>query len=218
MKIETQVTLNSILNSICLVIVAIFAILAFTWSMPHEEKQIGYDTATEYIRELHVAYQGVKSDLVDVTQHYIDSVAPNSGLRALVIVENCEQYSVPVSFVLAQAEKESAFGTTGLAFRTNSVWNVGAYDGHGYDEIHYKHKFDNPNESVEPYLSLLVNNYLPNKTIEDLLDSYVDVNGNRYASDKNYEASLRAIMTKIKNNYNIDELQSRLNYYKVRLQ
>lgn len=215
MNIEHQVTLNSIINSICLVVVAIFAILAFTWAMPKQEEQNGYDTATEYIRELQTSYQGVKSDLVDLTQHYIDSVAPNSGLRALILVENCEKYGIPITFTLAQGEIESHFGTKGLAYRTNSVWNVGAYDGHTISEI--QHKFDNPNDSIIPYLDLLTNNYLLDKTTEDLLDSFVDINGNRYASDKYYETKLKDKIKYITDKYQIDELQERLNYYKVRL-
>ena len=215
MNIEHQVTLNSIINSICLVIVAIFAILAFTWSVPKQEEQIGYDTATEYIRELQTSYQGVKSDLVDLTQHYIDSVAPNSGLRALILVENCEKYGIPITFTLAQGEIESHFGTKGLAYRTNSVWNVGAYDGHSLSDI--SHTYANPNDSVIPYLDLLTNNYLPGKTVEDLFDSFTDINGNRYASDKYYETKLRDKVKYITDKYQIDELQERLNYYKVRL-
>ena len=215
MNIEHQVTLNSIINSICLVIVAIFAILAFTWAMPKQEKQTGYDTATEYIRELQTSYQGVKSDLVDLTQYYIDSVAPNSGLRALILVENCEKYGIPVTFALAQGEIESHFGTKGLAYRTNSVWNVGAYDGHTINDI--SHKFSNPNDSIIPYLDLLTNNYLPGKIVEDLFDSFTDINGNRYASDKYYETKLKEKVKYITDKYQIDELQDRLNYYKIRL-
>lgn len=204
------------LNSICILIVAIIAVISFSWSFPREEKDDGlYDTAEEYMRELHTSYQGVKSDLVDAVQHYIDSVAPNSGLRALILVENCEKYGIPISFTLAQGEIESHFGTKGLAFRTNSVWNVGAYDGHDYNSI--SHKFGNPNDSVIPYLELLANNYLQGKTVEDLLESYVDINGNRYASDKYYESKLKSTLEYIQDHYTIDELQSRLNYYKVRL-
>lgn len=216
MKIETQVTVNSIINSICLVIVAVIVCIALIYAVPHKQtEQTGYDTATEYIRELHVQYQGVKANLVDITQHYIDSVAPNSGLRALVLVENCEKYGIPITFTLAQGEIESHFGTTGLAYRTNSVWNVGAFDGYNYDNI--QHKFNNPNDSVTPYLELLLSNYLSNKTVEDLLENFVDINGNRYASDPHYETKLKSKISYIKEHYSIDELQSRLNYYKIRL-
>lgn len=215
MTIKTQVLFNGITTSLCLIIVSILTIYVITWTERNKEENVGYDTATEYIRELQISYQGVKSDLVDLTQHYIDSVAPNSGLRALILVENCEKYGIPISFTLAQGEIESHFGTKGLAYRTNSVWNVGAYDGHTINDI--SHKFDNPNDSIIPYLDLLTNNYLPNKTVEDLLESFVDINGNRYASDKHYEAKLSDKYKYIMDNYRIDELQERLNYYKVRL-
>lgn len=215
MTIKTQVLFNGITTSLCLIIVSILTVYVVTWIKPNKEENIGYDTATEYIRELQISYQGVKSDLVDLTQHYIDSVAPNSGLRALVLVENCEKYGIPVTFTLAQGEIESHFGTKGLAYRTNSIWNVGAYDGHSLMDI--SHKYANPNDSVIPYLDLLINNYLPNKTVEDLLESFVDINGNRYASDKHYETKLSDKYKYITDNYRIDELQSRLNYYKIRL-
>lgn len=215
MTIKTQVLFNGITTSLCLIIVSILTVYVVTWIKPDKEENIGYDTATEYIRELQISYQGVKSDLVDLTQHYIDSVAPNSGLRALVLVENCEKYGIPITFTLAQGEIESHFGTTGLAYRTNSVWNVGAYDSYSLSDI--THKFSNPNNSVVPYLELLISNYLPNKTVEDLLESFVDINGNRYASDKHYETKLSDKYKYITDNYRIDELQERLNYYKIRL-
>ena len=215
MTIKTQVLFNGITTSLCLIIVSILTVYVITWIKPDKEENIGYDTATEYIRELQISYQGVKADLVDITQHYIDSVAPNSGLRALVLVENCEKYGISIIFALAQGEIESHFGTTGLAFRTNSVWNVGAFDGYSSDDI--KHKYNNPNDSVDPYLNLLSSNYLVAKTVEDLLESFVDINGNRYASDKHYEAKLSDKYKYITDNYRIDELQERLNYYKIRL-
>lgn len=200
----------SMFLSVILLIISLVSLL--NWVFPREKK---YDTATEYMKELHVKYQGVKSDLVDATQNYIDSIAPNSNLRALILVERCEEYKIPITFVLAQGELESKFGTTGLAYRTNSIWNVGAYDNYDIKDI--KIKYENPNDSVEPYLNLLNSNYLNGKTIEDLLDSFTDINGNRYATDKYYESKLKTIHNYILTNHNIDSLQARLNYYKIRL-
>ena len=196
--------------SILLLIISLVSLL--NWVISREEK---YDTATEYMKELHVKYQGVKSDLVDAAQNYIDSIAPNSNLRALILVEKCEEYKIPITFVLAQGELESKFGTTGLAYRTNSIWNVGAYDNYDIKDI--KIKYENPNDSVEPYLNLLNSSYLNGKTIEDLFDSFTDINGNRYATDKYYESKLKTIHNYILTNHNIDSLQARLNYYKIRL-
>lgn len=209
-KVKNILYKASMFLSILLLIISLVSLL--NWVFPREEK---YDTATEYMKELHVKYQGVKSDLVDATQNYIDSIAPNSNLRALILVERCEEYKIPITFVLAQGELESKFGTTGLAYRTNSIWNVGAYDN--YDIKNIKIKYENPNDSVEPYLNLLNSNYLNGKTIEDLLDSFTDINGNRYATDKYYESKLKTIHNYILTNHSIDSLQARLNYYKIRL-
>lgn len=205
-KVKNTLYKVSMFLSVLLLIISLVLLLT------REEK---YDTATEYMKELHVKYQGVKSDLVDATQNYIDSIAPNSNLRALILVEKCEEYKIPITFVLAQGELESKFGTTGLAYRTNSIWNVGAYDN--YDIKNIKIKYENPNDSVEPYLNLLNSNYLNGKTIEDLLDSFTDINGNRYATDKYYESKLKTIHNYILTNHSIDSLQARLNYYKIRL-
>lgn len=209
---KVKTTLYKVSMFLSVFILISLALLILNWVFPREEK---YDTAIEYMKELHVKYQGVKSDLVDATQNYIDSIAPNSNLRALILVEKCEEYKIPITFVLAQGELESKFGTTGLAYRTNSIWNVGAYDN--YDIKNIKIKYENPNDSIEPYLSLLDSNYLNGKTVEDLFDSFTDINGNRYATDKYYESKLKTIHNYILTNHNIDSLQARLNYYKIRL-
>ena len=210
-KVKNTLYKASMFLSVSLLIISLTALI-INWVFPREEK---YDTANEYMKELHVKYQGVKSDLVDATQNYIDSIAPNSNLRALILVEKCEEYKIPITFVLAQGELESKFGTTGLAYRTNSIWNVGAYDNYDIKDIKIKYK--NPNDSVEPYLNLLNSNYLNGKTIEDLFDSFTDINGNRYATDKYYESKLKTIHNYILTNHSIDSLQARLNYYKIRL-
>ena len=132
-KVKNTLYKVSMFLSVSLLIISLVSLL--NWVFHREEK---YDTATEYMKELHVKYQGVKSDLVDATQNYIDSIAPNSNLRALILVEKCEEYKIPITFVLAQGELESKFGTTGLAYRTNSIWNVGAYDN--YDIKNIKHE------------------------------------------------------------------------------
>ena len=85
--------------------------------------------------EAELSYNEYKSELVKVVKNYIDSVAPTSNLNGYAIVDKCEKYDLDIKFVLAQGQIESHFGTTGMAIKTNSVFNVGAYDKRMIEEI-----------------------------------------------------------------------------------
>ena len=153
----------------------------------HAEKYDKYTYAYDCIKEAEITYWDYKCALVNEVQTYINTIAPSSNLRGYALVEECEKYSVDICFALSQAEIESHFGTKGVASKLNSVFNVGIYDGKTAEEIDNKYKFDYPNESIEPYLKLLNERYLVNKTEQDLMKKFVDINGNRYASNPNYE-------------------------------
>ena len=153
----------------------------------HAEKYDKYTYAYDCIKEAEITYWDYKCALVNEVQNYINSVAPSSNLRSYALVEEYEKYGVDICFALSQAEIESHFGTKGIASKLNSVFNVGIYDGKTAEEIDNKYKFDYPNESIEPYLKLLNERYLVNKTEQDLMKKFVDINGNRYASNPNYE-------------------------------
>ena len=177
---------------------------------------VHYDYETNQIREYELKYWDTKAQLVDEVQNYINTVAPTSDLRACALIDACEKYNIEVKFALAQGEIESHFGTKGLASKTNSVWNVGAYDGHSYSKIMSTYKYSHPNESIEPYLKLLYERYLTSETEEGLLKNFVDYNSNRFASDKKYEERLRYKYKYISNNTQIDSLTSQLNYWRVK--
>ena len=162
-------------------------------------------------------YDAAKLEIVNEVDKYIKSVAPQSSLDAYVIVEECLNNSLDICFVLAQGEQESHFGTTGLARRTNSVFNVYAFDGHSHEQISEKGKYKHPNYSVAPYIELLKNDYLVDgKTEYDLMDGeYVNKHGKRYASSETYEKSLLAKYTKIRQTTKIDSLNQETNKYKL---
>ena len=153
----------------------------------HAEKYDKYTYAYDCIKEAEITYWDYKCALVNEVQTYINTISPSSNLRGYALVEECEKYGVDICFALSQAEIESHFGTKGIASKLNSVFNVGIYDGKTAEEIDNKYKFDYPNESIEPYLKLLNERYLVNKTEQDLMKKFVDINGNRYASNPNYE-------------------------------
>lgn len=166
--------------------------------------------------EMDLSYEGFRSDLVREVKSYIDSVAPTSNLSGYKIVELCEKYDLDIKFVLAQGQIESHFGTTGMAIKTNSVFNVGAYDGMDYNSISSKFKYKHPDFSIEPYIELLYRDYLvEGKTELDMMSKYVNKNGQRYSSNKNYEKEMLRLFGEIDRCTNITLLQSEMKRYKV---
>ena len=140
---------------------------------------------------MEIMYEGARADLVQSIDSVIHAVAPTTCMNGLAVLRECEKYNIDIFFVLAQGHLESHFGTKGMALKTNSVFNVYAYDGHDYEKINSKGKYSHPDLSIEPYLKLLSQRYLVDgKTEIDLMHSYVDVGGQRYASSKDYENNL----------------------------
>ena len=204
-------------NNITFIIALVLGIFAiFGIGLYSGTQLVHYDYKTNQVKEYELKYWDTKAQLVDEVQNYINTVAPTSDLSACALVDACEKYNIEVKFALAQGEIESHFGTKGLASKTNSVWNVGAYDGHSYSKIMSTYKYSHPNESIEPYLKLLYERYLTYETEEGLLKNFVDYNNNRFASDKKYEERLRYKYKYISNNTQIDSLTSQLNYWRVK--
>lgn len=133
---------------------------------------------------------------------YITRVAPHADVDPYVLIDLCTEYNIDVAFVLAQGQIESHFATKGTARRTNSIFNVGAYDGHSANrQCRNGFGFEDPNDSIEPYLMLLTSDYLVNgKTINDLMKNYVNKLGMRYASNPKYESQLRSVYNRIYRN------------------
>lgn len=118
------------------------------------------------------------------------------------IVKESLDNDIDICFVLAQAEIETAFGTTGIGKSRRSVYGVYI-------------TFKNHNASTTHYINLLKKNYLgTKKTIHHLMKNFVNLNGHRYSSDKNYEGKLKKKYLEIKNNTKISKLQDECNKYK----
>lgn len=184
--------------------------------LEHHHQSTEYSYAIDCVREAELKYWETKSLLVTEIQNYIDQIAPTSNLRAYAIVEECEKYQIDIKFVLAQGEIESHFGTKGLGSKLNNVFNVGVFDGFKFEQINNKYKFNHPNQSIEPYIKLLIDRYLVDKLEMDLMENYVDINGSRYASNPDYENILKTKYNYISNNTNIDSLQLQLKNYAIK--
>lgn len=170
-----------------------------------------------YRSRMELSMEGIKDNIVTEIDNYIDSVAIESGVNGIRLFELCDMYGVDVRFAMAQAEAESHFGTKGTAAKTNSVFNVGAFDGDSAEVQKRKgYGFSHPDDSIEPYLLLLVNTYLVNgKTEEDLFIKFVNKDGKRYASNPNYETMLLTIYNKINENTKLKTLLQEYRRYKM---
>jgi len=154
----------------------------------------------------------IETDLYNEVEKYILSMAPDSKLSSELLVDKCLEYKTDIIFVLAQALLESHFGTKGKAAATNSVWNVGTYDN---GKILYT--YDDPNQSLEPYLKLINEKYLINVTekgdtiYRDIYHltqdrGYINYDGKRFASARGYENALRKLMIRI-------DMETSINFY-----
>ena len=200
---------DKLLISLGFIILMAFAVINF-FSIEqlkghHMSKYDKYSYAYDCLKEAEITYWDYKCALVEEVQNYITTVAPSSNLRGYAIVEECEKYNIDICFVLAQGEIESHFGTKGIASKLNCVFNVGIYDNKTAEEIESKYQFHCPNESIDPYLKLLTHRYLVNKTEQDLMRKFVDINGKRYASDPEYEVKISNKYKNIIENTKINE-------------
>lgn len=155
-----------------------------------------------------LALDGCRDAIVTEIDHYIDSVASDSGLNGIKLFELCNKYDVDVRFAMAQAEAESHFGTTGIAAKTNSVWNVKAFDGRSADDMIRKgDAASHPDMSIEPYLILLTTEYLVDGKNElDMFEKFVNRHDKRYASNPNYENMVEGIYNRINECTDLDRL------------
>jgi hypothetical protein len=202
----------------------IFVIIGFiitvvaTTYVATEHDKFDYDPSN-YVRDVHVhrlesKFDASREALAVEVDKYINTVAPTAVLDALNIIDLCSEYNVDIRLVLVQGHVESHFATKGTAARTNSVFNVGAYDGDSANKqikngFGYKH----PDYSIEPYLKLLTTSYLVNgKTELDLLNKFVNSEGKRYASATNYEEMLKLRWEKIDS---IADITSKYEDYKM---
>lgn len=176
-------------------------------------------TRDAYVNRLESKYDAAREALAVEVDKYIKTVAPTSVINSLNLIDMCAKYNVDIRLALVQGHVESHFATKGTAARTYSIFNVGAFDGHSAKrQIRNGYGYRHPDYSVEPYLKLLVGSYLVDgKTELDLLNKFVNKNGQRYASNTNYETMLRNKWDNIDAIANITETYDEYKMYKLML-
>lgn len=138
---------------------------------------------------------------VNAVKNYMEASAISQAyspydieLSPELLVEISTEKNFDLPLLLAQAHLESCFGLSSRAKKTNSVFSVGSYEN-GTNMCIY----ENQNDSVLPYIELIQKNYLPGKTVSELLQdgSFVDVNNQRYARDSIYEYKISFLRDRI---------------------
>ena len=201
----------AVLAVVCLIVQTVFVVRDEI-----EKRNVRNYPFTVMKHEAVLSYNEYKSRLVKEVKHYIDSVAPTSTLSGYAIVDMAEKYDLDIKFVLAQGQLESHFGTTGMAVKTNSVFNVGAYDGMKFENINGKFRYKHPDFSIEPYMQLLYKNYITgSKTELDLMAKYVTKGGKRFSSNSNYERELMNLYKRIDDTTDISTLQGEVRRYRI---
>jgi flagellum-specific peptidoglycan hydrolase FlgJ len=209
-KINICVSLVIILTAISLICNAMTLGFINTRD-PHEEY-----ICEKYTDNIRDNYIRSRLNLIDSVNKYIYTIAPTAVLNGDVLVDVCSEYNFDLKFALAQGQLESHFGTAGMASKTNSVFNVGAFDNANYNKINGIYKYKHPDYSVEPYVKLVTTSYLSDKTTEkDLLIEFKNHQNKRYASNPNYENQLTDIYNKINTIVDLDDAYSKYVKYKI---
>jgi len=166
------------------------------------DKEDGYSTAGDF-QELDLnnpddfkKYQQIADKFISTRSANLLGITGSMLANGAKTAYNNFNKYVPVELALAQLAQEGGFSPDPKArpIRTKNPFNVG---NTGTD----KNVFHNSIQSgIQTYYDLIAKNYLTGgKTATDLLSNFVNSSGNRYAGDKNYEASLRKLSNQVKN-------------------
>jgi murein DD-endopeptidase MepM/ murein hydrolase activator NlpD len=160
--------------------------------------------AQTYINRMSQIYEGKNNYAISEKKEPIHKLPipltgkmlADAALKTFVKYGNDISKVVPVELMLAQCQGESHFGTViprkGSA---KSPFNVGVYDT---KDAAFLDQVENMEEGVEMYYDLMAEDYLSARSADELDDNFVNENGLRYASSKDYEKMMKIIEDSVK--------------------
>lgn len=135
----------------------------------------------------------------DIANNFINKRNPNSQVNGTMLADSAKKYYnqgyVPPELALSQLALEGGLSKNpnDRPIRTKNPYNVGNVDS---GKNVFRSSFQN---GVDVYFDLMTRKYLNNKKPEDLLNNFVNFNGNRYASSDTYEKNLKNIISGMDN-------------------
>ena len=135
----------------------------------------------------------------DICDKFIEYRNPNAEVTGEMMANCARNYFsqgyVPPELALAQLTAEGGLSKNpeSKPIRTKNPFNVGNTDS---GKVNVRDSFE---DGVCLYYDLMTRRYLVgDRKAEDLLQNFVNVNGNRYASAQEYETSLTSLVNTIK--------------------
>lgn len=141
-------------------------------------------------------------DYASKAEKYIKSVNSKTDVTGQMLASGAQMAFektgklVPVELALAQLHQEGYLAKGNKANRpqrTKNPFNVGNTDD-GSSSYH-----GNLQSGINTYYDLLTTRYLNKRSPQELMQNFVNGAGNRYASDRNYESSLKKIVNQVQN-------------------
>ena len=133
----------------------------------------------------------------EICQTFITKRNPNAYVTGEMMANCAKKYFsvgyVPPELALAQLALEGGISKNldAVPIKTKNPFNVGNTDS---GEKNYRNSFE---DGVCLYYDLMTRRYLKGKTAPELLQNFVNVNGNRYASATEYEETLQKLVNSI---------------------
>lgn len=128
-----------------------------------------------YLAQFHDRYPGKPTPALNANN--MEQAATNTFHKTGI--------TVPDSLALSQAQFETGFATASRGGNAhNNPFNIGVYDN---KTVYHP---TNQLQGVQKYYDTMAEDYLKKKTLAQLLQNFVNMNGHRYASDHDYEHKL----------------------------
>ena len=151
------------------------------------------------IKVLKLRQDSVKEILIDEVDRYMRRITPRFNRQLpRELVNHSLKYNIDLSFMIAQTQIETTFGTAGAGRECSrrSLFGVAARSYSSYQE------------AINDWCKLLRKSYLVRgRTEQHLMKNYITGSGYRYAGARNYEIELSKTYRSIINSTRINNIQ-----------